>query len=168
MPTTKLTLAPQQRQQLNLHLVQQMKLLQLNSLELDQYVQEAVEANPLLEFTWSNGNHDWQETDGREYSRSHGARSRDDEPAPDPLANAVRQEETLQQVLQEQLGCQELNGEERQLARYIVGTLDGNGWWREDVEATAQAFGVESRSVEAALQRVQQLEPAGVGAKSLA
>ncbi len=168
MPTTKLTLAPQQRQQLNLHLVQQMKLLQLNSLELDQYVQEAVEANPLLEFTWSNGNHDWQETDGREYSRSHGARSRDDEPAPDPLANAVRQEETLQQVLQEQLGCQELNGEERQLARYIVGTLDGNGWWREDVEATAQAFGVESRSVEAALQRVQQLEPAGVGAQSLA
>ena len=36
MPTTKLTLEPQLRQ--------------LGALELDQYVQEAVEANPLLEF----------------------------------------------------------------------------------------------------------------------
>ncbi|MGM9518836.1 MAG: hypothetical protein ACI3X3_09200 [Acidaminococcus sp.] len=101
MPTTRLTLAPQQRQQLNLHLVQQMKLLQLNSLELDQYVQEAVEANPLLEFARGSGSDGWQETDGREYARSHGTRSRDDEPAPDPMANAARQEETLQQVLQE-------------------------------------------------------------------
>lgn len=50
MGITKLTLAPQQKQQLNLHLVQQMKLLQLGALELEQYVQEAVEANPLLEF----------------------------------------------------------------------------------------------------------------------
>lgn len=168
MPTTKLTLAPQQRQQLNLHLVQQMKLLQLNTLELDRYVQEAVEANPLLEFTWGNGNHGWQETDGREYSRSHGTRSRDDEPAPDPLADAARQEETLQQVLQEQLDCQKLSPEERQLTRYIIGTLDGNGWWREDVDATAKIFGSQTQAVEMALHRVQQLEPAGVGARSLA
>ena len=168
MPTTRLTLAPQQRQQLNLHLVQQMKLLQLNTLELDQYVQEAVEANPLLEFTRSSGSAGWQETDGREYARSHSTRSRDDEPAPDPLANAARQEETLQQVLLEQLGCQKLSRQERQLAQYISGTLDGNGWWKEDVDATAKAFSVEPRLVEEALHRVQQLEPSGVGAQSLA
>lgn len=168
MPTTRLTLAPQQRQQLNLHLVQQMKLLQLNTLELDQYVQEVVEANPLLEFTRSSGSAGWQETDGREYARSHSTRSRDDEPAPDPLANAARQEETLQQVLLEQLGCQKLSRQERQLAQYISGTLDGNGWWKEDVDATAKAFSVEPRLVEEALHRVQQLEPSGVGAQSLA
>lgn len=168
MPTTKLTLAPQQKQQLNVHLVQQMKLLQLNTLELDQYVQEAVEANPLLEFSRGSETDGWQETDGREYPRSHSTRSRDDEPAPDPLANAARQEMTLQQVLQEQLGCQKLSPEERQVARYIIGTLDGNGWWRENVDDTAKAFGVEPNLVEAALHRVQQLEPAGVGAQNLA
>ena len=167
MPTTKLTLAPQQKQQLNLHLVQQMKLLQLNSLELDQVVQEAVEANPLLEFSRGSETDGWQETDGREYPRSHSIRSRDDEPAPDPLANAVRQTETLQQVLLEQLGCQKVSGQERQLACYIIGTLDGNGWWREDVSATAKAFGVTEPAVEAALHLVQQLEPAGVGARNL-
>lgn len=168
MPTTTLTLAPQQKQQLNVHLVQQMKLLQLGTLELEQYIQEAVEANPLLEFTRSTADEGWQETDGREYPRSHSTRSRDDEPAPDPLANAARQEETLQQVLLEQLGCQKLEKLERSLAEYIIGTLDGNGWWKEDISATAKAFGVTEAAVEAALHRVQQLEPAGVGAQNLA
>lgn len=168
MPTTTLTLAPQQKQQLNVHLVQQMKLLQLGTLELEQYIQEAVEANPLLEFTRGTADEGWQETDGREYPRSHSTRSRDDEPAPDPLANAARQEETLQQVLLEQLGCQKLEKQERSLAEYIIGTLDGNGWWKEDISATAKAFGVTEAAVEAALHRVQQLEPAGVGAQNLA
>lgn len=167
MPTNRLTLAPQQKQQLNVHLVQQMKLLQLNTLELDQYVQEAVEANPLLEFSRGSETDGWQETDGREYHRSRSLRSQDDEPAPDPLANAAWQTETLQQVLLEQLGCQKVSGQERQLACYIIGTLDGNGWWREDVSATAKAFGVTEPAVEAALHLVQQLEPAGVGARNL-
>ena len=167
MPTNRLTLAPQLKQQLNLHLVQQMKLLQLNALELDQVVQEAVEANPLLEFARGSDADGWQETDGREYPRSHSPRSRDDEPAPDPLANAARQEQTLPQALLEQVGCQKLGKEEKQLVYYIIGTLDGNGWWREEVAATAQAFGVEEQAVEKALHRVQQLEPAGVGARNL-
>lgn len=167
MPTTKLTLEPQLRQQLNLHLVQQMKLLQLGALELDQYVQEAVEANPLLEFTSNGATENWQETDGREYWRKGGNRPREDETPPDPLESATRQEKTLQQTLLEQLGCQKLEPLERQLACYIIGTLDGNGWWREDVAATARAFGVEPEAVKKALHRVQQMEPAGVGAENL-
>lgn len=166
MPTTTLTLAPQQKQQLNLHLVQQMKLLQLGALELEQYIQEAVEANPLLEFPVEEPATPWQETAAREYGSSIG-RSRDDEPLPDPLVNASKQEKTLQQVLLEQLGCQKLEKQERILAEYIIGSLDGNGWWREEVAVTAKAFGVTEAEVEAALHRVQQLEPAGVGAQSL-
>lgn len=167
MPTTTLTLAPQQKQQLNVHLVQQMKLLQLGAIELEQYIQEAVEANPLLEFTGNDAEANWQETDGREYYLSRSIRSRDDEPAPDPLVNASKQEKTLQQVLLEQLGCQKLEKQERILAEYIIGSLDGNGWWREEVAATAKAFGVTEAEVEVALHQVQQLEPAGVGAQSL-
>ena len=110
----------------------------------------------------------WQETDGREYWRRGGERSREDETAPDPLESAARQEKTLQQTLLEQLGCQKLEPLERQLACYIIGTLDGNGWWREDVAATARAFGVEPEAVKKALHRVQQMEPAGVGAENLA
>jgi RNA polymerase sigma-54 factor len=137
-------------------------------LELDQYIQEAVEANPLLEFSSSGSMENWQETDGREYWRKGGNRSREDETPPDPLESATRQEKTLQQTLLEQLGCQKLEPLERQLACYIIGTLDGNGWWRKDVATAARAFGVEPEAVKKALHRVQQMEPAGVGAENLA
>lgn len=88
---TKLILAPQQKQQLNLHLVQQMKLLQLGALELEQYVREAVEANPLLEFPGEAEGPAWQETAQEVYRRKR-TRDQEDEPLPDPVANAGRQE----------------------------------------------------------------------------
>ena len=166
MGITKLTLAPQQKQQLNLHLVQQMKLLQLGALELEQYVQEAVEANPLLEFPSEVTGPAWQET-AQEAYRGKRIRDKEDDPLPDPVANASRQEKTLQQVVEEQLGCLSLSDQERALAFYIAGTLDSRGWWTESVEETARAFGVPEEQVLQALQKVQQLEPAGVGAQNL-
>lgn len=83
------------------------------------------------------------------------------------MANASRQEKTLQQVVEEQLGCLSLSDQERALAFYIAGTLDSRGWWTESVEETARAFGVPEEQVRQALQKVQQLEPAGVGAQNL-
>ena len=136
MGMTKLILAPQQKQQLNLHLVQQMKLLQLGALELEQYVREAVEANPLLEF-------------------------------PGEAEGPAWQEKTLQQVVEEQLGCLRLSGVDRSLACYMAGTLDSRGWWTESVEETARAFGVTEDRVLQVLQQIQQMEPAGIGARDL-
>lgn len=136
MGMTKLILAPQQKQQLNLHLVQQMKLLQLGALELEQYVREAVEANPLLEF-------------------------------PGEAEGPAWQEKTLQQVVEEQLGCLRLSGVDRSLACYMAGTLDSRGWWTESVEETTRAFGVTEDRVLQVLQQIQQLEPAGIGARDL-
>ena len=163
---TKLILAPQQKQQLNLHLVQQMKLLQLGALELEQYVREAVEANPLLEFPGEAEGTAWQETAQEVYRRKR-TRDQEDEPLPDPVANAGRQEKTLQQVVEEQLGCLRLSGVDRSLACYMAGTLDSRGWWTESVEETARAFGVTEDRVLQVLQQIQQMEPAGIGARDL-
>ncbi len=138
MGMTKLILAPQQKQQLNLHLVQQMKLLQLGALELEQYVREAVEANPLLEFPGEAEGTAWQETAQEVYRRKR-TRDQEDEPLPDPVANAGRQEKTL----------------------------DSRGWWTESVEETARAFGVTEDRVLQVLQQIQQMEPAGIGARDL-
>lgn len=126
MNMTKLTLAPQQKQQLNLHLVQQMKLLQLGALEMEQYIQEAVETNPLLDFPGEGTAPDWRETAG-EQRRDRTVRDREDDSLPDPVANAGRQEKTLQQVVEEQVGCLRLSGAERHLAFYMAGTLDSRG-----------------------------------------
>ena len=102
MGMTKLILAPQQKQQLNLHLVQQMKLLQLGALELEQYVREAVEANPLLEFPGEAEGPAWQETAQEVYRRKR-TRDQEDGPLPDPVANAGRHDKNQHNVDEEQL-----------------------------------------------------------------
>ncbi len=162
----KLGIELSQKQQLNQHLVQQMKVLQLNSLELEQYITQEIEANPVLEFPKKDLQEpSWQETEARRCSAP--LRSSDDEKPPDPVENAQKQQHTLQDVLLEQLGCKSLPKQKMAIAGYIIGNLDGRGYWTEDPESTAKAFGVEVKDVLEALAQVQQLEPAGVGAKDL-
>lgn len=162
----KLGIELTQKQQLNQHLVQQMKVLQLSSLELERYITQEIEANPILEFPKKDLQEPaWQETEARQYRAS--LRSSDDEKLPDPVENAQKQQYTLQDILTEQLGCKYLPAKEAAIASYIIGNLDSRGYWTEDLESTAKAFGVPEQVVLNALKQVQQLEPAGVGARDL-
>lgn len=164
--SAKLAIELSQKQQLNQHLVQQMKVLQLNSLELEHYVTQEIEANPVLEFPHKeNQEPSWQETEASQYRAS--LRSSDDEALPDPVENAQKQQYTLQDILMEQIGCKCLSEQEAAIANYIIGSLDSRGYWMEDTESTAKAFGVSESVVLSALKQVQQLEPAGVGARNL-
>lgn len=65
------------------------------------------------------------------------------------------------------MGCLRLSGAERHLAFYMAGTLDSRGWWTESIPDTARAFGVTEETVLEVLGLIQQLEPAGVGARDL-
>jgi len=49
----------------------------------------------------------------------------------------------------------------------MAGTLDSRGWWTESIPDTARAFGVTEEKVRKVLGQLQQLEPAGVGARDL-
>ena len=162
----KLTLAPQQKQQLTVHLVQQMHLLQMNALEVEAFLQKAVEANPLLEFGPEGAASSWRESDGRQYAK-RSLRSKDDEPLPDPASNLKKTSQTLQDAINGQISFLKLPPKEAEIARYIAGTLDGNGYWKENPADMARAFAVPENAVLQALQKIQQMDPAGVGARNL-
>ncbi len=162
----KLTLAPQLKQQLTVHLVQQMQLLQMNALEVEAFLQQAVEANPLLDFGPEDVAPAWQESDARQYAK-RSLRSKDDEPLPDPASNLKKTTQTLQDVINGQISFLKLPPKQAEIARYIAGTLDGNGYWKENLADTAQAFAVPEVEVLTALQKIQQMDPAGVGARNL-
>lgn len=162
----KLTLAPQMKQQLTVHLVQQMHLLQMNALEVENFIKQAAEANPLLDFVPEKPGPAWQESDGRQYAK-RSLRSQDDEPLPDPAGNLKKSSETLQDHVNGQISFLKLPEKQQEIARYIAGTLDGSGYWKENPDDTARAFGVETRTVLDVLQKIQQLDPPGVGARNL-
>lgn len=94
-----------------------------------------------------------------------GAGSDDD--APDALQGmAVRT--TLRSHLHGQIGVQRLSPRERALAGAIIEALDDDGYLRVTLEDIGAAVGaVDPTGLQVALCRVQALEPAGVGARSV-
>ena len=81
-------------------------------------------------------------------------------------------ETSLAQHLQSQLGVMKLEPRELALARVVVGSLDDDGYLRTPLEELLEVEDLQPRAtlqdMEAALRRVQALEPAGVAARSVA
>jgi len=67
-----------------------------------------------------------------------------------------------------QLGASPMPDRQRELAEAIVGNLDENGYLTGTVEEIAESENAPVTEVEEALRLVQELDPPGVGARSLA
>jgi RNA polymerase sigma-54 factor len=74
---------------------------------------------------------------------------------------------TLTDHLEWQLQLSSLSPGEEEAARWILGNLDEDGYLRAELADVARQSGQPLEAVEAALARVQELDPAGVGARDL-
>ncbi len=74
---------------------------------------------------------------------------------------------TLSEHLRQQLALVVLDEEVRAAADGIIGNLEETGYLSVPLEEIAQAEGFSAPALEEALQAVQRLDPAGVGARSL-
>jgi RNA polymerase sigma-54 factor len=92
----------------------------------------------------------------------------------DPNAEDVNTEEfvgsvkSFDEYLVEQLTLVDLDADHERAALAIVGSLDGDGFLRASVEEIAAVAGVTPDVAAEALSLVQQLDPPGVGARTLA
>lgn len=74
---------------------------------------------------------------------------------------------TLADHLHSQLAIEVLSEPAREAAMAIIGNLDDNGYLMMPLEEVAQSEELPLHEVEAALQIVQSLDPAGVGARDM-
>ncbi len=96
---------------------------------------------------------------------SGGAAPADDMPGYD---QTLTRSDGLVEHLLHQLGTMEANEEERSLAEVIICNLDDDGYLRgTTLEEIAERWGSDIEMVEDALSLVQELDPLGVGARSL-
>ena len=92
----------------------------------------------------------------------------------DPNEEAVNTEEfvggslTFGDYLNEQIGLLDITPEVARAARAIVGTLDSDGFFVGECSEIAAVANVTTETAEEALGVVQQLDPPGVGARTLA
>ena len=183
-------------QKLSPQQIQLMKLIQLPTQAFEQRLKEEMNENPALEggneedyekdeFELDNDYDDYDENDHIEaddinideylsddetpdYKTQVNNYSEDDE-RESPLAASL----SFHQDLINQLNTFILNDQERQIAEFLVGSIDDMGYIRRSISdivddmAFTQGIYTDEASVEKIFQVIHQLEPSGVGARNL-
>ena len=168
------------QQKLSPQQIQMIKLLELPSLLLEQRIKQEIEENPVLEESAGEQREDDErkEISVEEYLRE------DDTPAYKLRTNNYSKDDrtpsvyisggrSLQEFLEEQLGYKDLSPRDLAVAKYLIGSLDDDGYLRRDLQSVSDdiAFSVgldlSVEELERVLMVVHELEPSGVGARNL-
>lgn len=184
-------------QKLSPQQIQLMKLIQLPTQAFEQRLKQELEENPALETgkeervddfddNFDNSQDDYEDNDKIEaedinvddylsddeipdYRTSANNYSADDDEKSVPYASGT----TFTQHLINQLNTFRLSDEERDIAEFLVGSVDESGYIRREIIdivddlAFTQSIYTDEAKVESVLKKVQQLDPAGVAARNL-
>ncbi len=164
-------------------LQQSIRLLQMGSLELEAFVDSQLEENPLLKRGEPDGDEGAAEAPDEPAFGSEAAEDRfrmaeefsvlprsngsfdGDMPGPDERVAAAP---SLRDRLERQLTLDIADPRDRLIGRAVIDALDPSGWFTADLVEFALALGALPEDVERVLLRLQQFEPAGLFARSLA
>ena len=197
-------LAPQQ--------IQMIKLLELNTLQLEERIKNEIEENPALddggEGDYDDGDsivendsdvltHEEERDDGDmdsddEYTREddysldddYGANDDDEIPNyrlevnntskdDDRVEMPYSASKSFSEHLFEQFILKDVTERQKFIAPFLVGNIDEDGYLRRDLDAVAddiafsQNVEVSEKELEDVLKVIQELDPAGIGARSL-
>ena len=174
----ELNLSQKQTQTLSPQMMQSMEILQMGSQELLEYIEEAVQENPVLEpeenydkqdeFSILRRKLEWLESTDPQNRYYH---QQDTEEEDSPLKNygtVEDEDENLYYYVLSQLRVLELDPQVMEAGVFLVESLNQNGWLDEPLEDLAADCGQPLTVMERALSAIQSLEPAGVGARNLA
>ena len=173
----ELNLSQKQTQTLSPQMMQSMEILQMGSQELLEYIEEAVQENPVLEpqenydkqdeFSVLRRKLEWLESTDPQNRYYH---QQDTEEEDSPLKNygtVEDEDENLYYYVLSQLRVLELDPQVMEAGVFLVESLNQNGWLDEPLEDLAADCGQPLTVMERALSAIQSLEPAGVGARDL-
>ncbi len=172
-------------------LQQAIKLLQLNNVELGEFLEEELEKNPLLEK--DDGSQDQPQENSEEISDT----GKDDvdkafetpdssdfdagssmmnigaggnssfELAEDGFENRMASEKSLREHLLNQLNMAFSDDRDRVIGALIIDNLDESGYLREDISVLTERLGCSAARIENLLSKMKQFDPTGVFACDL-
>ncbi len=158
--TSTINIKQTQGLNMSMNLQQAIRLLQLSSIELENYVHEQIAENPLLiakddttsavsksENINSKSNSDWDKDD---------------------FLQCYTQAQSLKDFLLEQLhSLVNANTQEFQVAFALIEHIDERGYLDTHLENIAKDLNIGLEKVEQALRLIHQMEPTGIGARNL-
>lgn len=157
-------------------LQQSIKLLQLSAMELEQELIQAAEQNPLINYESETSLSDKEPLEQLSHRSLGGANNSQYSDEDDDRLSRVSLPVSLVDSLIAQIKLMRISPEEKTLMGFIAGNLNEQGYLDTPLDELAEELatymdpedGSPLEQVKRALIRLQQLEPAGVGARDLA
>ncbi|MGB7972014.1 MAG: RNA polymerase factor sigma-54 [Candidatus Deferrimicrobiaceae bacterium] len=100
-------------------------------------------------------------------SGTRGERDREEEDGRPYYENLLTRKPSLAEYLEMQINLSSADDAVAEIAPYLIGNIDENGYLKVSAEETASALGKPLEDVERAIAKIQTLDPAGVGARDL-
>ncbi len=157
-------------------LQQAIKLLQFSRLELQEFIDQELESNPMLDIEQTPKEKldkpeepDFFKRKWDAYLETYGQDNvpySEDEDRPSFEATTSRQE-GLTEYLLWQLRMNDICEEHCSTGIFIIGNLDNNGYLAVDIPQICEATGTTPEKAEEVLKIIQQFDPPGIGARDL-
>jgi len=161
--------------------IQTIKLLELPTLELEQRIKKELEENPVLDEAndkdeveeEGSGNVSLSEYNSDEQIPSYKLYANNQGKDLKPQYNIFSVKESFHQSLISQLGYSQMDPREKNIARFIIGSLDDDGYLRRDLDSLSDdisfRLGIETneKELEKILFKIQEFDPVGIGARNL-
>ena len=190
----KLTLQQKLLQKLSPQQIQVIKLLEIPTVQLEQRIKKELEENPVLELESDNPSAEIEtesvnaeaekDSDNEEFTFDDYYNEDEDIPSYKLNTNNYSKDDkyvdipfsvgtTFHEFLYEQLGLIKLSERQQQLAEYIIGNIDDDGYLRRELYAISDdlAFNmnleVYEEELEEILKVIHDFDPPGVGARDL-
>lgn len=187
MADQRLSLQQRMLQKLSPQQIQVIKLLEIPAIQLEQRIKSELEENPILELVEEKEPDEYDDSEDSQsddefsledylneedipsYRLSANNYSKDDKPVDMPYASGI----SFHDSLIEQLGLTDLNEEEQQIAEYIIGNIDEDGYLRRDLLSISddlafhRGMEVKLKDLERYLEIIQDFDPPGIGARDL-
>ncbi|UOQ94610.1 RNA polymerase factor sigma-54 [Halobacillus shinanisalinarum] len=160
----KLELLQKQKMVMTPDLNQAITMLQYSTVEMEQFIQEQAMENPLIELEENNHEISFKEDVPISKSQSNFSSHHSEV---NPLDYLKSEEKGMWEHLLQQAQFLDIEETERTILRYLILNLDENGYLPLSTLEISQLLNVPEQEAISAIDLLQQLEPAGVGARGL-
>ena len=146
----------EQKQILSQKMIQSASILQMNAVELKEYIENAALENPVIDLEEKKPEesedrklkeYQWLNTLSSSNYASYPTSDSEDDTADDDFRFSEKMEETLKDYLRAQLLTVSMTQREEKMTAYFLECLDSRGYFTETPEMVAGCFGAEDKIV---------------------
>ncbi len=161
VPTAELS----QTQKLSQNTMLFLSMLQMNNFQLESYINDEIEQNPVIEFHMSDDSHN--SVNWREYFKKQRVYDRADYGEYDPdsdtdrMESADRTDETFEDHLINQLYMMNLSESEFKISVNMIRDLNSKGYLDYTIEELSHMYNIKEKEVADILVKLKSLDPKG-------